>query len=376
MIMYKVSIIVPCYNVEKFLPRCIDSLLCQTLIDIEIILVDDGSPDRCPQMCDEYAIRDARVKVVHKQNGGLGFARNCGLEIASGEYIGFVDSDDFVEHEMFETLYDEATKSNADVVFCNFLTESSQGTWHLNQEVCKRKEWLDEKVKNFMLDMVASEPHISSERQFQMSVWHSIYRKEIIDKYNIRFYSEREVNSEDFPFQMDFLLRSKKVVFIPQAFYHYCSNGVSLTHTFNPDKFRRIRNLYNLMCFQLHDLNGAQERLDRFYIGYVRSRIQDMVLAHYKDSKKILGNIMDDSIFNDINNRFPINKLPFYPKIVHYMILRKHKMALIIFMKLVLVIKSMSHKSLFSINSFKFRTGLHTYFTLTYVCYEICKYLR
>ncbi|MDR2834406.1 MAG: glycosyltransferase, partial [Streptococcaceae bacterium] len=86
----KISIIVPVYNVEKYLPQCMDSLLNQTLTNIEIILVDDGSPDNCPAMCDEYAKQDNRVKVVHKENGGLGYARNSGLEIANGEYITFV----------------------------------------------------------------------------------------------------------------------------------------------------------------------------------------------------------------------------------------------------------------------------------------------
>ena len=92
----KVSIIVPVYNVEKYLDRCMESLLNQTLKDIEIILVDDGSPDNCPQICDEYAKKDSRVKVVHKVNAGLGYARNSGLDVASGEYVAFVDSDDYV----------------------------------------------------------------------------------------------------------------------------------------------------------------------------------------------------------------------------------------------------------------------------------------
>ena len=96
----KVSIIVPIYNVERFLDRCMDSLLNQTLKDIEIIMVDDGSPDNCPQMCDEYAKNDSRVKVIHKKNAGLGMARNSGLEIATGEYVAFVDSDDYVDCHM------------------------------------------------------------------------------------------------------------------------------------------------------------------------------------------------------------------------------------------------------------------------------------
>ena len=99
--MIKVSIIVPVYNVEKYIDRCMKSLMNQTLHEIEIILVDDGSPDSCPQMCDEYAKQDTRVKVIHKENAGLGYARNSGLEIATGEYVAFVDSDDYVDTQMF-----------------------------------------------------------------------------------------------------------------------------------------------------------------------------------------------------------------------------------------------------------------------------------
>ena len=100
--MAKVSIIIPVYNVEKYLDKCIQSAINQTLQDIEIILVDDESPDNCPQMCDDYAKRDGRIKVVHKKNGGLGFARNSGLEIATGEYVTFLDSDDFVDLDTYE----------------------------------------------------------------------------------------------------------------------------------------------------------------------------------------------------------------------------------------------------------------------------------
>jgi len=105
MAMPKVSIIIPCYGVEKYLDRCMDSILKQTLNDIEIILVDDGSPDRVPEMCDNYASRDPRIRVIHKPNAGLGYARNSGLEIATGEFVAFVDSDDYIDIGMYEALY-------------------------------------------------------------------------------------------------------------------------------------------------------------------------------------------------------------------------------------------------------------------------------
>ena len=108
--MPKISIIVPIYNVEKYLDRCVRSLCNQTLQDIEIILVDDQSPDDCPRMCDEYAKQDSRIIVIHKKNGGLGYARNSGMKVATGEYVAFVDSDDYVDLDMFESMYNSAKK--------------------------------------------------------------------------------------------------------------------------------------------------------------------------------------------------------------------------------------------------------------------------
>ena len=101
----KTSVIVPIYKVEEYLHRCIDSIINQTYTNLEIILVDDGSPDNCPMICDEYAKKDSRIRVIHKKNGGLSDARNAGLEIATGEYIGFVDSDDWIHKDMYHILY-------------------------------------------------------------------------------------------------------------------------------------------------------------------------------------------------------------------------------------------------------------------------------
>ena len=113
-----ISVIVPVYNVEKYLRRCIDSILAQTYTNLEIILVDDGSPDNCPAICDEYAEKDSRIKVIHQQNGGLSAARNAGLDIATGDYIGFVDSDDYISFEMYEKLLNILMESNSDLSIC------------------------------------------------------------------------------------------------------------------------------------------------------------------------------------------------------------------------------------------------------------------
>ena len=123
----KVSIVVPIYNVEKYLDRCIQSLLAQTLKEIEIILVDDESPDNCPQICDRYVAKYTYVKVVHKKNDGLGQARNSGMEVATGEYIAFVDSDDFIDADMMERLYDECKEHSLDVIYSEFNVDEYPG---------------------------------------------------------------------------------------------------------------------------------------------------------------------------------------------------------------------------------------------------------
>ena len=109
------SVIVPVYNVEAYLPKCIESITAQTYEQLEIILIDDGSTDRCPWICDKYAEKDSRIKVIHKKNGGLGFARNSGLDIAAGEYFAFVDSDDYVDLDFYEKLYTAAKNGDYDL---------------------------------------------------------------------------------------------------------------------------------------------------------------------------------------------------------------------------------------------------------------------
>lgn len=344
----KVSIIVPCYGVEKYLDRCMESLVNQTLKDIEIILVDDKSPDRVPDMCDAWCNKDSRIKVIHKPiNEGLGFARNTGLEIATGEYVAFVDSDDFVELDMFEQLYNEAKKSEADVVYSNFFIEDAKGNWHNSYEVNVRSEWNDDNVKDFMLDMVACVPRVAMERRFQMSVWHSIYRRLIIEENIIRFYSERKILSEDLPFQIDFLKVAKKVVYIPDAFYRYCLNGVSLSHTFKVDKFDCIGKLYELMWKQLNSIEGASERLDRFYLGYERARIMELMISDNGSKYSILHSELKRPIWRVIEKRYPISNLVGFQKMFYRIMLIRSVLIQAFFCIVVTMVKRIKNHPLY-----------------------------
>lgn len=243
--MTDVSIIVPVYKVEKYLDRCVESLVGQTLKNIEIILVDDGSPDGCPAMCDAWRRRDGRIKVIHKENGGLGFARNSGLEIACGRFVGFVDSDDYVAPDMFEKLFSAAMKENADIAMCGFrciggiMTEKQGAEQEINcfekYTVFRGKEGID----RLMLDISGALPSEKQDSKYGFSSVKNIYSAEIIKKNGLRFLSEREVASEDVFFLLDFLDLVNCAVGVPGAYYCYCRNCESLSKSYRNDRFEK-----------------------------------------------------------------------------------------------------------------------------------------
>ena len=127
-----ISIIVPVYKAEKYLRRCVDSILAQTYQNIEVLLIDDGSPDNSGEICDEYAEKDSRVRVFHKPNGGVSSARNLGLKEAKGDYIGFVDADDYIDKTMYEVLLCNLIKENSDISICSYNQEDSNGIFHIS----------------------------------------------------------------------------------------------------------------------------------------------------------------------------------------------------------------------------------------------------
>ena len=159
-----ISIIVPVYDVEPYLRKCIDSILIQSYRDLEIILVDDGSPDNCGAICDEYAEKDKRIKVIHKKNGGLSDARNAGLDIATGEYIGFVDSDDWVMPDMYEYLYKAVKEYDADMSVCGYYDywgKTISGRYCQDIQVYKGQEGI-----KALLDL-----------KFGNYVWNKLYKR-------------------------------------------------------------------------------------------------------------------------------------------------------------------------------------------------------
>lgn len=293
--MPKVSVIVPIYNVEKYLARCMDSLLHQTLKDIEIIMVDDESPDNCPTLCDNYAKLDPRIKVIHKKNGGLGYARNSGLDVATGEYVAFVDSDDFTSVEAYETLYKVAKEQNADIVYAGFTMQNSDGT------ECKcfmlNHVWEGKEIITFLKSMIFdTKPDIDT---IWMSVWNGLYKRDLIERNKIRFLSEREFLSEDILFHTMLIPLCKKVVCIPQTFYHYCYNGTSLTHSsFNVRKIGCNIRLFEKLSKIAEDysLPEIQKEISLFFENYTRGIIlRGIILSDMtmKEKRKLCNTVYE-----------------------------------------------------------------------------------
>lgn len=213
-----VSISVPVYKTEKDLPRCIESLLNQTLSNIEIILIDDGSPDRCGIICDEYAAKDSRIKVIHQTNRGSAAARQAGLELSSGIYYTVCDSDDWIEPTMYEELYAKAEEEKADIVACDFYNEYSNGKQVRSESYSYTTQ--EQYIEDLML-------HKTS-----VSTWSKLFKLSRIRELGINY--TLDVNlGEDALFLFHILLSPQKIVTLNRALYHYQRNINSSSYTNN-----------------------------------------------------------------------------------------------------------------------------------------------
>lgn len=218
-----ITVIVPVYKVEHYLRKCIDSILSQTYPNLEIILVDDGSPDSCGQMCDEYAVRDHRITVIHKTNGGLSDARNAGLERMHGKYVTFVDSDDYVSPEYIGNLYAALIQNDADIAVCGeaFVGENPDGsTFPMKRPLRDVEGTINMTTKEALSCMLHQDI-------FDASAWAKLYRSELFS--DVRFpvgYAYEDIGTTH-----RLMLKSRKVTYIGEHLYFYLQREGSILHS-------------------------------------------------------------------------------------------------------------------------------------------------
>jgi len=329
----KVSIIVPVYNAENYLERCINSLKNQSLEDIEIILVDDASSDLSPKMCDKAAKEDLRIKVIHKENEGAGMARNAALRVATGKYIGFVDADDFVKPDMFKTLYEKAEKNNADLVMSGVLFVD--GNMFSEEGACIPKTYFDkdthfetkEELKKLRMGIVGALPEDADDSKYGMSIWKNLFRHDIIKKNSIVFESEREMLSEDALFMIDYISCIEKATGINEAFYNYCRNGDSISKSYKKDRFEKslvfIREVEKRFKKDI-DPGEYQIYMDKFWQAMCRVLCAQEILhakenhIRYTDLKQRLKAVCVHSQTVRTLQSYPIGKLPFGQRVFAY----------------------------------------------------------
>lgn len=238
----KVSVIIPVYNVERFIDKCLSSIVFQTLSEIEIILVDDGSKDGSAIKCDVWATKDSRIRVLHKKNEGQSIARNAGLDIASGEYVAFVDADDFIELDTYERMYARCKENDLDVAYFTYNRVDETGRV-ISKPNNNREEELfltQQEMSSFFLNLVGRSPQSYHLPSYTTSASMSLYKREIVETNHIRFVNVREIASEDLIFSLNYLLHSNRAGCYPDVFYHYLVNTSSTTTTYNEKKYERM----------------------------------------------------------------------------------------------------------------------------------------
>lgn len=296
-----ISVIVPVYNVEKYLDRCIKSIINQSYKNIEILLIDDGSPDNCPKLCDEWAKKDERIKVFHKVNAGLGMARNTGIDYATGKYICFVDSDDYIDLNLIQETYDVAKQQKSDIVMYGLNSVDINGNIIKADIPLVEKNYFEgsEILEYVLPNMIAADPETGKRMNLNMSASGSLFSKALIDRAQWRFVSERQYISEDFYSLLDLYEYVQRVSILNAAYYYYCYNDASLTHVYNAKKYKKICECHSAMLTLCEKKNYPREVkvcLDSQFIGSVIAHMKQIILIDsvFAEKKKELRKIIED----------------------------------------------------------------------------------
>lgn len=318
--MIKISIIVPIYKVEKYINQCIQSILTQTYTNFELILIDDGSPDKCGKICDEYKSKDDRIKVIHKKNQGLMAAWIDGVKIAHGDYIMFIDSDDWVEPKMLESMINILQKYNLDLISCSFIKDFP------NKQI-KHKSYFNEGFysKNEITDIIY--PNLINNGTFQgrgypLSRWAKIIRKELITK-NLKYCDTSISFGEDLNIMFPVLLDCSSIYIMNDEnhFYHYRMNNESILHSYNATMYKQIILLYKI----LFNVSKEKQRYNfdnQLLADYLASCIQCFKneLMSKNTFKEIMNSNYNISMDSKLQNAFTIVDYKKYSNINKFII--------------------------------------------------------
>lgn len=335
----KVSVIVPVYNVEKYLDKCLESIMNQTYQNFEIIIVNDGSTDNSLQICRQWEERSPQIKLINKENEGLGFARNTGLQHATGDYILFVDSDDFISSNMIEKLYETLNSTESDTVYCGLNRYFDDKHIVAYPPKCGKVIYSDyDVIDKVLLEMIGTLPSENEDMNLDVSVWHSLYSMDIIRKNNILFPSERKFMSEDIAFHIDYLRYAKKVSFITDCLYFYRLNDNSLSKKYDKTRFNRSKEMYFQILKKLNEFINQDKyllRAERRFLGGARGRILDIVQFEKHKQLQLISEVSHDKEIKKILLTYPYSKNPFKHRVFNFCLKYKLNIMLWVLAKMV-----------------------------------------
>lgn len=303
----KVTVVIPVYNVEKYLGKCVESILSQTYRDLEIILIDDGSPDSSGVICDNYAKRDSRIQVIHKQNGGLSDARNAGIEIATGDYICFVDSDDWLEPETLQQAV--MSIEDVDVVVWGYYVDYVDDDDLIITSNKRQIETLLSHKDGYKLLL---QPKVLAQSGY---AWNKLYRTGFLNKHGFRF--EKGLSLiEDINFNFPLFMKSDCIKFINYLGSHYVQrNRTTLGTAYYDNRMElnlRVANmLRDLLCDFGAPIQIAQLEYECYLATSFRSAVRSIAQKSepYSEKRKRMISLLDESIVNDILNSCRTKKL-------------------------------------------------------------------
>lgn len=321
--MTKISVIIPVYNVEKYLRQCIDSMLAQTYPAHEIILVDDGSMDNSGAICDEYAAAYETVRVVHKENAGLGMARNTGLKYVTGDYVIFIDSDDYCSPDFIEQIEHSRRERNGDTCKSCFDRVDLEGNFLSAQTIVPAFYEGTAVEYELLARMIGSSP--DQRDSLPMSACCTLYSMAIINAHSLRFVSERQWISEDIFFNIEYYHFAERVVLTDYIGYHYRVNPHSLTTSYRADRFEKCLAMVQkekeiLETIGLYD--QTRFRLSRQFFIYLRMCFSQLTSSPLSPSERraALGRMCSDSTVQSMIADYPIGKLGLKQRVFIYLV--------------------------------------------------------
>lgn len=301
-----VSVIVPVYKVEKYLDRCVESIVNQTYKNLEIILIDDGSPDKCPQMCDEWAKKDERIKVIHKQNEGAGLSRNVGIENSTGKYICFFDSDDYINLHTIEKCMSAVNEHGSDMVLFGAADVDYNGNILKNIDFNIGDTYLKNNAITEVLlpELISHDFRKVEGNDLVFSLWTVFVSTELIKNNNLLFLSEKEIFSEDSYFLLELYSKVKSVAIIPEGLYYHFINTASLSHSYDKERNKRLGDFLKLSLDLADKLNYSNEIKLSIYSLYHKQIIgllKQILNADLKlnERRRLIGSVLNDSLFRE-----------------------------------------------------------------------------